>query len=299
MAGVFGNVNTLVGGQAQSQAKATQAAATAAATPMRYNPNDPTQQLIAPGLVMIGGYYYQIGSDGSLQHMSDPNVAAQVTKNLAIGSGYDKQAPGWSNGLMATIGQQDRFGNQLQNTITNPNAPSVAQEQLSEATNANEGQQLSLESGVGGENGAIARSNAANNIAGLGATTAQDQALLRAKEVADAQGQYGNLLANKATETKGMFDATSGLGYNYNSLGQAGQLGGNANATAVRGQDIGLLKDVATGTGSIAAAGATGGASAAVPAAGAGDSLIPVPTSYNSLVPTGEDELKRKGLYGG
>lgn len=108
--------------------------------------------------------------------------------------------------------RQIQFSDTLNDTITNPNAPSVAREQLAQATQANEATQLSQASGATGENAFLARQGAARNIAAANQTEAQQAAEIRAREVATAQGQLGNVLGQVSQEDINRYNTDTATG---------------------------------------------------------------------------------------
>ncbi len=129
----------------------------------------------------------------------NPNVAQQVASNF----GVSRQVLGRTGASDAehaqVMGGQNRLLGQLDNTITNVNAPSVAATQLAINNDRNSKNALGNASGVGGANAFAARRQALNSIAGGNAATAQNAALARAAEVASAQQQKGNVLGQQST----------------------------------------------------------------------------------------------------
>jgi hypothetical protein len=102
-------------------------------------------------------------------------------------------------GLQPWTQGQGSLAASLQNTITNPNASSVAQIQQQQAFAQQMAQQQGLAAAMGrGGNAALAARTAMNNVGGLGAQQAAASALQRANEVASAQGQLGNVLQQGA-----------------------------------------------------------------------------------------------------
>lgn len=119
--------------------------------------------------------------------------AAQMTPQQAQAAMMD------TSGLSPwTQGQQGLVGS-LQNTISNPNASSVAQIQQQQAFAQQMAQQQGLAAALGrGGNTALAMRTAMGNVGQLGAAQAGASALQRAQEVASAQGQLGNVLQQGA-----------------------------------------------------------------------------------------------------
>lgn len=92
--------------------------------------------------------------------------------------------------------QQKTLAGYLNDAILG-NAPSVAELQLREAEQRQEANQLGLAAKAsGGGNLALALRTAANNIGRLNQGASADAALLRAKEIADARGQLGDVVSS-------------------------------------------------------------------------------------------------------
>ncbi len=138
-------------------------------------------------------------SDQSGQMPIAPQNLAQQT----AGAGANQ------NQFLGRIGEQDSrsadaFGGQqklagdLQTVIRNPNAPSVAQQQLNQTIGNIDRQQLSGVASTGGPNAAAARAQALKTMAGLDLQSAGIGALARTNEVAHATDQLGNLYQNMA-----------------------------------------------------------------------------------------------------
>jgi hypothetical protein len=136
----------------------------------------------------------------------------------------------------AVFGAQAGLADSLNDTINNPYAQSVAREQLAQTQQANEAAQASMASGVGGQNGFMARRNAANNVAGLNAKAGQDAALLRAQETAAAQQNMGAVLGNMQSGATGMYGKNTDAGAQYaNTSGTLLKNGTDANAAGAQG----------------------------------------------------------------
>jgi hypothetical protein len=209
--------------------------------------------------------------NGQYIPVHDLNMSGQVARNIALSSSYGGLGKDYDASLRATMGEQHSLADSYRQTISDPNAASVAREQLGQALSAADATQASQASGVSGENAFLGRRNASNNMAGLAAQAGQSSALVRAGEVANAQTGLGNTLGAMGNEAGGAIANYSGLGATYAGLAGGQGTAGNANATAVRGQNIGIAKDVAAGA-SGALAPVTGGASLAfTPPAGPDD----------------------------
>ena len=107
-------------------------------------------------------------------------------------------------------GEQGLAGS-LENTINNPNAPSVARAQLMQALNASLAQQQAAAAGVSGDNAALARQNAMRNMGTLATQEGNEATMLRAKEAEAAQQNLANVLNNMAQQGQ--------AGYNANEKG--------------------------------------------------------------------------------
>lgn len=196
-------------------------------------------------------------STGGFTVMRDPNVASSVASFYGAGNKYAAAADPYAVDFGKTFDAQNNLATSLGNTINNPNAPSVAHEQLAQALNANDATQMSGASGIGGENAFLARRNANNNIAGLDAASGQSAALLRAQEVAGAQNNLGNVLGQQSGEASGMFGTNTNAALAYNQLGAGTKESDLGNQTAQRGQNIDLTKGAFTGAGSAASSAVT------------------------------------------
>jgi len=137
--------------------------------------------------------------------VDNPNSAFQTKTNY--GTGQDLLAQNQQD--RAAAGQvtdnQNKLLGSLNETIHDPNAPSVAQTQLATNNDMNARSQLGSAAGVGGANAFAARRQALSNIAVGNIGTAQASALTRAKEVADAQTGANTLLGSQsAADTQRM-----------------------------------------------------------------------------------------------
>lgn len=132
--------------------------------------------------------------DGKGTPIADPNLAQQTAQNFAARAAFLAKAGQQDPGLDRVEGQQQALVGSLENTIHNPNASSVAQTQLAQAMDANGRQILGTAAGVGGANAYDARRAAVNALAGANTQAVGNSALVRAQEVATAQGQEGGVL---------------------------------------------------------------------------------------------------------
>lgn len=124
----------------------------------------------------------------------DPNVAYQAAQNYGTrGDFLGRIGASDATNAGAVAGQTDLLG-RLKTQSTNPNAPSVAGTMLAINNDRNASQALGNAAGVGGNNAFAARRQALQSIAQGNIGTAQNAALLRAKESADARTQEASVL---------------------------------------------------------------------------------------------------------
>lgn len=120
-----------------------------------------------------------------------------------------------------TYAGQQALADSLNNTINNPNAPSVARAQLGEGLDSITRNQLASAAGASGVNGANARLSAMGNSAGAGAQENQTQALLRAQEVANAQGNLSNVYNSEQGGEVGFANVLGGTAVGEGKTGEA------------------------------------------------------------------------------
>lgn len=133
-------------------------------------------------------------------------------------------------GALAKLGQTISGENgaiqDYSNTITNPNAPSVARSQLETGLNAINGQQLAIANSATGNNQPAAMRTAAQDIAGNQIAANGQQALLRANEVATAEAGKAGLLTAQGNQL-GQLYGTAGseaVGYTGNATQNQGNV---------------------------------------------------------------------------
>ena len=112
-------------------------------------------------------------------------------------------------------GQQQSLADQLK-AISTGQGPSVAEQQLRQATDRNVAQQASFANS--GRGGAMAGMRAANNSARLGAQAAQDAGVMRAQEANQARQLLGLNLHGMREQDEGMSRFNAGQG---NEMSQA------------------------------------------------------------------------------
>lgn len=130
--------------------------------------------------------------------VTDPNLAQQAAQNFAARNAFLDKAGQQDPGLDKVEGQQQALVGSLEDTIHNPNASSVARTQLAQTMDANGRQILGTAAGVGGANAYDARRAGLNALAGANTQAVGNSALVRAQEVANAQGQEGGVLNQAA-----------------------------------------------------------------------------------------------------
>ena len=143
--------------------------------------------------------HHTVYTDSTGQHaIQDPNIAQQVVANFQQRNALLQQGQQAQAGVNAATAQQQGLAQSLNNTINNPNAPSVAGAQLTAGADQIGRNQLAMASGVGGPNAAAARRQAALNIGNEQSQLNQQQAQRRVGEVQGAQGQLGGVFSNLA-----------------------------------------------------------------------------------------------------
>lgn len=186
-------------------------------------------------------------------------------------------------------GQQNQLAQMLM-AQAQGNGPSIAQNQLKQATDQNIQQNAGLLASQKGINPALAARQILNNQATMGQQAAGQGALLRAQEQLGAQGALGNALGTQRQQ-----DIGQSLGQTQAGLSQVQGLGGlqnqqnsvnvqNQNASDALNQKTaednakrggGLLGGLLGGVGSALTGGALGPALTAVSAAMADGGIIP------------------------
>lgn len=156
---------------------------------------------------------------------NDPNVAFQSRQNYQTGQGLLGNLDRARAEHDQALAGQNRFLTQLDNTINNPNASSVAQTQNVMANDAAARTQLGAAAGVGGPNAFAARRQALQAIGQGNVGTNQTAALLRAQETANAQQQKSGVLG----QMSGAADRSYGLNlqgaHGFAGLALSGQRG--------------------------------------------------------------------------
>ena len=169
-----------------------------------------------------------------------PSQASLVTQNNNNGQNLYNQlgtSRGQVNSAINGLGQLVTGPNGLQdtrasfqNTISNPNAPSVAQAQLGAGLDSAVSSQRSQAAAATGGNSFLAGRNAANNIAGLNSATNQQKVQARDAEVAAAQqgllatnNTIGSVINNQGGLGQGMYNADMSGSTAFNNLANAGR----------------------------------------------------------------------------
>jgi len=193
---------------------------------------DPSKLVMDP----VTGFFYDpttgttYTDQSGLNPVHDPNVAQQVARNFAVSNSLLSESRVGGGMLKDAYGRQTNLANSLNNTINNPNAPSVSGSQLTQGMDNLAREQLSIAAGVGGPNAAAARTLAANNIGQIGTNLNQQQAMRRAQEVQDAQGRLAQVLNQQAGEGQSYYGSNvSGAGgfSDQAERGSAGNQGQN------------------------------------------------------------------------
>lgn len=168
------------------------------------------------------------------------STAQLAARNVAISQGFYNRL-----GNLNTSFDQNQAGTNAALTDTNNviagKTPSVAGIQLQQGLGQAAARQEAEASGVGGVNGALARQNAAQNIARLQVKTNQDAALLRAQEIEGARQQRNTLLNNQGTQLNTAVGQNIHGGEAATAAAQGGQSSQDALAAARRAQYLNLL----------------------------------------------------------
>jgi hypothetical protein len=165
--------------------------------------------------------------------------------------------------------------------------PSVASSQLQQSLGQNLNNGLAMGAGGSGENSVLARYLASQQTGNQADQIAQQQALLRAQEIAAARAQYGQVTANMGNQAGNLYGTNlqTGLGYAQTA---AGVDTNNANrqqstSNAVMG---GLLSGGGAALGGYFSGGAGGAAGS-----GAGASMAAAGGAYTGLSPSSYGQL--------
>lgn len=196
--------------------------------------------------------------------VTNPNIAQQVAANFQQAQALRALAGQSRAQQNQVFGQQTQLVDNLNTTIHDPNASSVARTQLQQGLGQIANQQLSAAAGVGGQNAFLARRNALNNIANATAKANEASGLARAAEVQGAQNTLAGVLNSQGAGARDMYKTDTGAAGDYSRLaleGQKGQQGMDQAADeATRKNRQTFSMGVIKGLGDEATAGATGGA---------------------------------------
>lgn len=160
----------------------------------------------------------------------------QYTSGAAINNQQAALQGGGAGSPQAqTEGQQGMLSNALFNQMNGTGGPSVAQQQLSQSTQSNIANQFALAQANGNDAGALR--NISNNVGNLNQQAAGQGSLLRAQEVANAQGQLGSVLSGERGQDQSQFqmDQNAALGWgNQNLQAEEAQQQGQENAAGAQ-----------------------------------------------------------------
>jgi hypothetical protein len=195
-----------------------------------------------------------------------PDVSnSQDEANAAQAQAAAQQQQGNNQAIYAG---ENGLASQINNTITGA-APSVAATQLAQSQDQNIRSGLAMGAGSTGANGVLARYLASQNTGNQAAANAQAGAILRAKEVSDAEGRLAGLYGNMGNTSASLYSANlqNGLGYNED----ANKI---AEANASRDQQAGAaVMQGISGIGSLATSFFKPTTAAAAPTAATGSAL--------------------------
>lgn len=180
------------------------------------------------GVTVGGGAMGQAATSGAAQGQAAPNInAAQVAGTQLDTGNYNQDRSA-----------QQALAGSLQGTINGTGGPSVAQLQQNQAFGQLAAQQAGQAAAAGrGGNQALAARTAMQNMGQLGSQQAAQSALLRANEVATAQGQLGGLTSNMAGQDVNVAGQNAGLTQNAQGtnagLQQSTNMANQGNAQAM------------------------------------------------------------------
>lgn len=141
------------------------------------------------------------------QLSTDPGLNAQATRSLGVSNALYSKLAGFQQQEQQAQTGQTQLGTALDSTI-NGTGPSVAEDQLHEATEGIQQQQQSQAAGATGANAALARYAAMQNTANAQAQAAQSAAGVRAQEVAQAEQVKAGVLAQQGNEANTAYGTT-------------------------------------------------------------------------------------------
>ena len=144
--------------------------------------------------------------------VTDPNYAQGVGSigQSALGTGLEQQNKGFSN-LSDTYGQQKSFAAMLQDAAAGTGGPTLAEQQLKDATARNNANAAGFAAGAKGLNPALAARQALMAQAGNNQQAAGQAVQTRMQEQQAARAQLGGALAGEAATAGGMTSAGTGL----------------------------------------------------------------------------------------
>ncbi len=176
-----------------------------------YLDNEGTTPAAAPNLGQQNAEFTSMSNYlNSLSAKDRDTVLNQIQKQNGEAVNIEKTAGDigrQGENLEANAGRFGESANSFLDTINNPNAASVARVQLKQGLEDAQRQQLAAAAGVGGNNGFLASRNAANNLNNAALKTNQQAGLLRAGEVATAQGGLNTALTGAGTSLTGAGEA--------------------------------------------------------------------------------------------
>lgn len=199
---------------------------------------------------------------------SDANYAQSIGTlgQGAMSSGIAQQGEGF-NALRDTLGQQKSFADMLQEAAAGRGGPTMAEQQIKDATARNNANAAGFAAGAKSLNPALAARQALMAQAGNNQTAAGQAAQTRVQEQLAAREQLGGALAGEAGTAGGMTSAGQGM------TGTGGSLANQSNANLVSSrqganqinadvakQNAGVMNGLIGGLASAAGGVMTGGA---------------------------------------
>lgn len=244
--GINSGLSYVIPGYGQEGAPPGVAGAATSGQPVVYDPGTGLYLNTATGAVSTDPAGQQV--------VQDPSLATQAQRNFATSQHFLSQLGQYGAQYNQAQQGQTALAGELNNTITNPNAPSVARSQLEQGLGAIVQQQDAQAAGANGAGAALARQNAAKNIGEAGATENQQQGLLRANEVANAEGLEGQVLGQQANEAGQMTNIGTTAAGNFGQLA-GGEQGNQESLTQSGGKNqLTTLGTIASAGGQAAAA---------------------------------------------
>ncbi len=208
-----------------------------------------------------------ISQDPAGQHpVQNPSLATQAARNVAISNGLLNKLGQYGAQYAQAYNAQAGLVGHLNDTI-NGTAPSVAGAQLQQGLDQIRAAQDSEAAGATGQNAALAKANAMQNVGAAQAATNQQKALLRATEVNQAEQTEGQVLGQQAGEATGMYGTDLSGGLSASGQAQSAESGVENTNLAGKQAEQQLFTSVINAGGNVLASKGTAGSGAGAAAA--------------------------------